>query len=71
LWQVRKTFQQAFDLGASGPESYFRPQPPVPVRVTGSLFWDVDHENELVGPADFKPTSAWEIHPISAIDFLE
>jgi hypothetical protein len=71
LWQVRKAFQQSFELGTSGPASYFRVHPPAPVRVTGSIFWDVDHEHELVGPADFKPTSAWEIHPISALEFLE
>jgi hypothetical protein len=52
--------------------SYFRPDPPVPIRVTGSLFWDVDHEDPpYVGPNDFKPKTAWEIHPISDIEFLE
>jgi hypothetical protein len=71
LWAVRKAFKDAFSLGNSGPGSYYRPDPPVPVLITGSLFWDVDHENVVVGPADFKPKDAWEIHPISAIEFLE
>ena len=71
LWAVRKTYKSAFSLGDTGPRSYFRPDPPVPVRVTGSLFWDVDHENGFVGPADFKPQTAWEIHPISDLEFLD
>jgi hypothetical protein len=72
LWAVRKAFQAAFGLGAAGPDSYFRPDPPVPVRVTGSLFWDVDHEEPpFVGPQSYKPKTAWEIHPVSGIEFLK
>jgi hypothetical protein len=72
LWAVRNAFKSAFMLGVSGPGSYYRPNPPVPVRVTGSLFWDVDHENPpYVGPADFKPKTAWEIHPISDLEFMD
>jgi hypothetical protein len=72
LLAVRNDFKSAFDLGPGGPGSYFRPNPPVPVRVTGSLLWDVDHENPpFVGPQSHKPRTAWEIHPISVIEFLE
>jgi len=73
LWDVRRSFQKNFELGASGPANYFPPAPPVPVRITGSLFWDVEHSppKPLVGPGKFKPTLAWEIHPISHIEFLE
>jgi hypothetical protein len=71
LWDVRKAFKGAFQLGDEGPKTYFRPQPPVPVRITGSIFWDVDHEKQVVGPSDFKPKDAWEVHPISAIEFLD
>jgi hypothetical protein len=42
----------------------------VPVRVTGSLFWGPEHQPpHTVGPKDFAPGTAWEIHPISAIEF--
>ena len=71
LWTVRKAFKQAFQLGDEGPDAYFRPDPPVPVRITGSLFWDVEHWPQTVGPTDFAPKTAWEIHPISDIEFLE
>jgi hypothetical protein len=70
LWDVRRAFKEAFQLGDSGPDSYFRPDPPVPVRVMGSLFWDPEHQPpHTVGPSDFSPGTAWEIHPISAIEF--
>jgi len=72
LKAVRNTFKEAFNLGASGPGSYHKPNPPVPVRVTGSLFWDVDHQNPpLVGPASHKPKTPFELHPLSAIEFPE
>jgi hypothetical protein len=70
LKTVRTAFQHAFQLGAQGPASYFRPQPPVPVKVTGSLFWDPEHEPpHTVGPQDFQPNTAWEVHPVSQIEF--
>jgi hypothetical protein len=71
LWAVRKAFKQAFALGDDGPDAYFRPHPPVPVRIAGSLFWDVEHFPQTVGPNDFPPKTAWEIHPISDIEFLD
>jgi hypothetical protein len=72
LWDVRKAFKGTFQLGDEGPDSYNRPDPPVPVEITGSLFWDSEHEPpHTVGPNDFKPRTAWEIHPVSGIEFLE
>ncbi|MDB5307555.1 MAG: hypothetical protein JWO38_1757 [Gemmataceae bacterium] len=70
LVAVRDQFKQAFNLGATGPAGYKRPDEPVPVRITGSLFWDVDHKPGAVGPSDLKPKTAWEIHPVSEIEFL-
>jgi hypothetical protein len=72
LGSVRKTFKETFDLGDEGPDVYQRLQPPVPVQITGSLFWDSEHEPPAtVGPNDFKPRTAWEIHPISDIVFID
>lgn len=52
--------------------TYDFPDPPVPIRVTGSLFFDVSHSNgQRPGPQSLKsrmPT-IWEIHPISEITF--
>lgn len=71
LWAVRNEFKSAFGLGGSGPNKYFKPVPPVPVRVAGSLFWDADHESPpFVGPSSHKPLTPWEVHPVSEIEFL-
>jgi hypothetical protein len=44
---------------------------PVHVHLTGSLFYDIDHAAGAVGPAGHRAKSAWEIHPITAIDPLD
>lgn len=41
--------------------------PPVHVRITGSLFWDGEHSNKHVGPEGLQPDRAWEIHPIKKL----
>jgi hypothetical protein len=48
---------------------YDKYNPPLPVTLTGSLFFDVDHPAGAVGPRGFKPNSAWEIHPLTDIAF--
>lgn len=41
---------------------------PVPVTVSGSLFWDGEHRfPNTVGPEGLQPTKAWEIHPIKQL----
>lgn len=70
LIAVRNQFKETFNLGATGPNRYKRPHEPIPVRITGSLFWDVDHPPGAVGPDDMKPKTSWEIHPVSTIEFL-
>lgn len=41
---------------------------PVPVSMTGSLFWDGEHRfPDNVGPETLRPTKAWEIHPIKLV----
>ncbi len=67
LQDVRDAFKAFFadHLPGSG---YTKFDPPIPVRITGSLFYDIDHKPGEVGPAAFKPTTAWEIHPVSAIE---
>jgi hypothetical protein len=69
LVAVRDEFKQAFGLGRTGPANFFKPHEPIPVRITGSLFWDVDHKPGVVGPAGMRPKTSWEIHPISQIEF--
>jgi hypothetical protein len=43
----------------------------IPIKVEGSLFYDIDHAAGLVGFGAFKPKTAWEIHPVKNIQFLD
>jgi len=50
--------------------SYLRIDPPLPVLVQGSLFFDGDHEagcSHCPGPNWAKPQTVWEIHPVYSI----
>jgi len=48
---------------------YDKFDPPIPVKITGSVFFDVDHVPPAVGPTGMKPQSAWEIHLVSDLVF--
>lgn len=43
----------------------------IPVKVTGSLFYDIDHAPGIVGFGIFKPKKSWEIHPVKDIIFMD
>lgn len=49
-------------------EKYQILSPPVPVVVTGSLFYDSEHKPNTIGPAGHKAVTMWEIHPIHSIE---
>jgi hypothetical protein len=66
----RQTFKDHFGTNLPG-RGYDLYDPPIPVTVTGSLFFDVDHAAGVVGPEGFRPQTAWEIHPISSISFAQ
>jgi hypothetical protein len=40
---------------------------PIPIKVSGSVFYDVDHPAGQVGPTGLRPKTSWEIHPIAKI----
>ncbi|MDB6065486.1 MAG: hypothetical protein JWR26_1694 [Pedosphaera sp.] len=69
LKQVRDKFQSFFGTAIAGSGYHKMVGDPVPVRVTGSLFYDIDHAPGAVGPTGLKPTTAWEIHPVTDIVF--
>jgi len=68
---ARNQFKTFFTSNGDGlpTQGYDRYDPPISIKVTGSLFFDVDHVPPAVGPKDMKPRSAWEIHPVSDIQF--
>ena len=64
----RQAFKDYFGANIPG-RSYSVFDSPIPVTVTGSLFYDIDHKPGVVGPGDLKPQTSWEIHPVSTITF--
>jgi len=72
LKAVRDAFKAHFELGDGGTRGYVEPEELEWVRVTGSLFFDMDHAppHEYVGDETFLPGTAWEIHPLTSIEFL-
>jgi hypothetical protein len=68
LSAVRTKFLAYFDQQQPS-RGYKKFDPPIAVSLTGSVFFDVDHPAGAVGPAGLKPSSAWEIHPLTDISF--
>jgi hypothetical protein len=70
LKAARVTFEGTF-LNAIHDGGGYTQFDPVHVRITGSLFHDVDHAPGAVGPNNFRPETAWEIHPVTNIEFAQ
>jgi hypothetical protein len=68
LKAARKSFEEEFADSPIGTR-YKKFDVPIPVELTGSLFFDVDHRAGVVGPEGFKPQTAWEVHPVTEIVF--
>ena len=71
LKSARDSFQGFFGDKAPG-ASYDFYDPPIPVRVQGSLFFDMSHAHgRSPGPPTLHPHMPviWEVHPISNIEF--
>ena len=68
---VRDEYKEFFrDTGQQLPGSSYRIFPdPVPVTITGSIFFDVDHEIGQVHSRNAAPGTVWEIHPVTDIVF--
>jgi hypothetical protein len=67
---ARTTFESFFSqMGVTLKSSYVKFPEGIPVRLRGSLFFDVDHPAGVVGPLGMRPQTAWEIHPVTGIEF--
>lgn len=79
LVDARNTFEENFGIQKKCARSYYTNDfrsAPRPVILEGSLFFDGEHctHYEDNGPQNWKElevTIAWEIHPITSIEFLE
>jgi hypothetical protein len=67
LHAVRESLAAVLDNKLPGPSSYRKYHPPIAVAIKGAVFFDIDHAAGEVGPGDLKPTTAWEIHPITSL----
>ena len=67
---ARTTYKQFFGAANLPGAGYHFYQPPIPVQIDGSLFFDATHDTgQAPGPPSLKsrmPT-IWEVHPISKI----
>jgi hypothetical protein len=69
---AREEFKSFLGDGTPQGSSYDRYDEPIPVRVTGCLFFDTSHHAGLPnspGPAEMKPGTTWELHPVTEIVF--
>ena len=62
-----EAFSKVLDNNPPASDAYRKYTPPIAVDVEGSTFYDIDHPPGAVGPKDSKPTTAWEIHPVTHI----
>jgi hypothetical protein len=69
LRQVRAQFV-ALVGSLPGSDRYEALTPPLSIRVTGSLFFDGDHQAGEIGPTGHRPQTVWEIHPVSDLEPL-
>ncbi|MCM3872924.1 MAG: hypothetical protein ND895_19765 [Pyrinomonadaceae bacterium] len=71
LKAARDAFKAFFGADLPG-LSYDFYDPPIPVRIEGSLFWDASHaKGSRPGPKSLKSRMpvVWEVHPITKITF--
>jgi hypothetical protein len=71
LEAVREAYKEFFGDDLPG-ASYDFYDPPIPVEVEGSLFFDMSHSHgSRPGPASLRPDmpTIWEIHPVTDILF--
>jgi hypothetical protein len=75
LKAARDAFKKFYDdnLGGDLPGlKYDFPDPPIPVKIAGSLFFDITHATgSRPGPKSLKSRMpvVWEVHPITKMDF--
>lgn len=67
LLKARKQFEDKF--GEFCHSRYKKFEKPIEVEIEGSLFYDIDHKPGVVGPAGMRPTTSWEIHPVTDMKF--
>ena len=70
LSNVRSLIVQKFGDLMCGDGAFKPVGNPIPVKIEGSLFYDIDHQPGSVGFGIYKPKTSWEIHPVKSLVFL-
>jgi hypothetical protein len=68
ILKVRNFFKDNFGQ-VCGPKYAVFKDDPIPIKVSGSVFYDVDHPAGQVGPVGMRPKTSWEIHPVASISW--
>ncbi len=71
LQKARDQFKKFFGAHLPGHGFHDVKGEPIPVQITGSLFYDISHPPDTSGPKGRKPHTSWEIHPVTDIQFLK
>ena len=68
LKAVRTSFENF--PGALNCGNYTKLETPLKIKkIRGTIFFDTDHPGGTVGPQGMRPKTAWEIHPVTKIEF--
>jgi hypothetical protein len=70
MQKVRDYVESHF-IQVCGPSYAVFSQNPIPIKISGSVFYDVDHLPGEIGPVGLQPKTSWEIHPIASITSKE
>ena len=67
---VRDYLKLHFGTDFCNKSGYTHFSPAIKINVLkGSIFYDVDHLPGITGPAGYRASTSWEIHPINTITF--
>jgi hypothetical protein len=70
LERTRRQFYEHYPEFFTGHKKTFAPISKFPeITVRGSLFFDTHHTAGQIGSGSAKPTTVWEIHPVTYIEF--
>lgn len=69
LKKVRAQFYAKYPLFFDSNKKTLNCDPPLPISLRGSLFFDTQHSAGHIGSKKLKPLSVWELHPITYLKF--
>jgi hypothetical protein len=71
LERVRKQIVERFGDIPCGSDKWKPVEYPIPVKITGSLFFDLSHLPGIAGFGEFRPKTSWQIRPVTHLEFVK